>query len=54
MDKYSDYLLNQINEYRESLNGCSADEQFAYKCIVDELIQAFAQYQNSKVKPFIN
>jgi len=51
MDTYAEYLLNQINHYRESMKE---DPSNSYRFVIDELLQALTQYQNFKVKPFIS
>lgn len=54
MDKYTEYLLAQINEYREMLDEYPEEDHSVHKNVIDELLQALVQYQNFKVKPYIN
>ena len=54
MDKYTEYLLEQINYYKEMINKDPEESHMVHQTVIDELLQALVQYQNFKVKPYIS
>lgn len=53
MDKYIEYLLEQINYYKEMIKEDPEENHNLHNTVIDELLQALVQYYNFKVNPYI-